>query len=67
MITLSAHLASSSSCRLTKARSRSQGLTVTAADAAIAGAALIHELTLTTDNVKDFPMRQLALYPLPVA
>ena len=42
-----------------------KGTTVTVADATIAAVALIHELTLLTDNVKDFPMRDLVLYPLP--
>jgi hypothetical protein len=26
----------------------------------------VNELTLLTDNVKDFPMKELSLYPLPV-
>jgi predicted nucleic acid-binding protein len=44
-----------------------KGTTVTIADATIAAVALVHELTLMTDNVKDFPMKELTLYPLPVA
>ena len=44
-----------------------KGTTVTIADATIAAVALAHELTLMTDNVKDFPMKELVLYPLPVA
>jgi len=44
-----------------------KGTTLTVADATIAAVALVHELTLMTDNVKDFPMKELALYPLPVA
>lgn len=44
-----------------------KGATVAVADATIAAVALIHELTLVTDNVKDFPMKDLPLYPLPVA
>lgn len=43
-----------------------KGTTVTVADATIAAVALVHELTLMTDNVKDFPMKDLTLYPLPV-
>jgi tRNA(fMet)-specific endonuclease VapC len=43
-----------------------KGTTVTVADATIAAVALVHELTLLTDNVKDFPMKELTLYPLPV-
>lgn len=43
-----------------------KGTTMTVADATIAAVALVHELTLMTDNVKDFPMKELSLYPLPV-
>jgi tRNA(fMet)-specific endonuclease VapC len=43
-----------------------KGMTVTVPDATIAAVALIHELTLMTDNIKDFPMKELSLYPLPV-
>jgi predicted nucleic acid-binding protein len=43
-----------------------KGTTLTVADATIAAVALVHELTLMTDNVKDFPMKDLTLYPLPV-
>ena len=46
---------------------RRKGTTITVADATVAAVALVHELTLMTDNVKNFPMRELALYPLPVA
>ena len=44
-----------------------KGITVTIADATIGAVALAHELTLMTDNIKDFPMKELVLYPLPVA
>lgn len=44
-----------------------KGLVVTIADATIAAVAIAHELTLLTDNVKDFPMKELTLYPLPIA
>jgi predicted nucleic acid-binding protein len=44
-----------------------KGATLTVADTTIAAVALAHELTLMTDNVKDFPMKELALYPLPDA
>jgi predicted nucleic acid-binding protein len=44
-----------------------KGMTITVADVTIAAVALVHELTLITDNVKDFPMKELTLYPLPVA
>lgn len=44
-----------------------KGTTITVADATIAAVALVHELTLMTDNIKDFPMKELTLYPLPSA
>ena len=44
-----------------------KGQTLTVADATIAAVAMVHELTLMTDNVKDFPMKELTLYRLPVA
>ena len=44
-----------------------KGTTLTVADATIAAVALVHELTLITDNVKDFPMKDLTIYPLPMA
>ena len=31
----------------------------------IAAVAIQHQLTLITDNTKDFPMAGLTLYPLP--
>lgn len=42
-----------------------KGVTLTIADATIAAVAIVHELTLLTDNVKDFPMKNIVLYPLP--
>jgi predicted nucleic acid-binding protein len=42
-----------------------KGIALTATDATIAAVAIVHELTLLTDNVKDFPMKELTLYPLP--
>lgn len=42
-----------------------KGQTLTLADATIAAVALIHDLTLMTDNVKDFPIKDLSLYPFP--
>jgi hypothetical protein len=42
-----------------------KGVALTIADTTIAAVALLHELTLMTDNSKDFPMKELALYPLP--
>lgn len=44
---------------------RRKGTTLTVADTTIAAVALVNELTLLTDNVKDFPMKELTLYPLP--
>jgi predicted nucleic acid-binding protein len=42
-----------------------QGRTLGVVDLIIAATALAHNLVLMTDNRKDFPMEQLALYPLP--
>jgi len=42
-----------------------KGTTLTSADTTIAAVAMINDLTLLTDNVKDFPMKELALHPLP--
>jgi predicted nucleic acid-binding protein len=42
-----------------------QGRTIPATDVLIAATALAHKLMLMTDNRKDFPMMELALYPLP--
>ena len=44
-----------------------KGLTLTLADTMIAAVAIVHDLGLMTDNTKDFPMKGLDLYPLPVA
>jgi predicted nucleic acid-binding protein len=43
-----------------------KGTTLTSADTTIAAVAMINDLTLLTDNVKDFPMKEVALYPLPM-
>jgi predicted nucleic acid-binding protein len=42
-----------------------RGITLSLADAIVAATAIHNGLTLLTDNVKDFPMRELLLYPLP--
>jgi len=42
-----------------------KGVTISLADAIIAAVAIHNQLTLITDNVKDFPMAELSLYPLP--
>jgi predicted nucleic acid-binding protein len=44
-----------------------KGVTLTVADATIASVAIVHELTLITDNAKDFPMKDVTLFPLPNA
>jgi predicted nucleic acid-binding protein len=42
-----------------------EGIVVSIANATIAAVAIAHDLSLLTDNVKDFPMNDLTLYPLP--
>ena len=42
-----------------------QGRTLGVVDLIIAATALAHHLVLMTDNRKDFPMTQLAIYHLP--
>jgi predicted nucleic acid-binding protein len=44
---------------------RKKGATLSVADTLIAAVAIEHQLSLITDNTKDFPMRELNLYPLP--
>ncbi|MBI3698206.1 MAG: type II toxin-antitoxin system VapC family toxin [Acidobacteria bacterium] len=39
-----------------------RGVTLSLADVTIAAVALSHQLTLITDNVKDYPMPELKLY-----
>ena len=46
---------------VTTAKRQDFGLT----DTPVAAAALHNELSLITDNVKDFPIADLAIYPLP--
>ena len=41
-----------------------KGITLNLSDVMIAATAIHHSLTLLTDNVKDFPMKELSLYPL---
>jgi predicted nucleic acid-binding protein len=41
-----------------------KGKTLTISDATIAAVALQHKVTLITANVRDFPMKELAIYPL---
>jgi len=42
-----------------------KGTTLNLGDVIIAAVAIHYELTLLTDNVKDFPMEDLLLHPLP--
>jgi predicted nucleic acid-binding protein len=42
-----------------------KGVTLSLSDAMIAATAIHNGLVLLTDNVKDFPMKELLLYPLP--
>ena len=42
-----------------------KGRTLNLGDVIIAAVALHNQLTLLTDNIKDFAMEDLALYPLP--
>lgn len=44
-----------------------RGVTLNLGDVIIAAVAIEEQATLLTDNVKDFPMRELSLYPLPRA
>jgi predicted nucleic acid-binding protein len=44
-----------------------KGVVLSVPDATIAAVAIVHELTLLTDNVKDFRMAELTLYNLPIA
>jgi predicted nucleic acid-binding protein len=41
-----------------------KGKTLTLSDATIAAVALHHQVTLITANVRDFPMKELTIYPL---
>jgi predicted nucleic acid-binding protein len=44
-----------------------KGKTLSVPDATIAAVAIHHQIPLITDNVKDFPMKQLQLHTLPPA
>lgn len=41
-----------------------KGTTLSLADCLIAAAAIAHGATLVTDNLKDFPMKELSLHPI---
>ena len=42
-----------------------RGVSLATTDATIAAVALHHQLTLITDNLRHYPMKELTLYPLP--
>jgi predicted nucleic acid-binding protein len=42
-----------------------KGATLNVGDVIIAGVAIHNGLALLTDNIRDFPMTELSLYPLP--
>ena len=42
-----------------------KGISLATTDVTIAAVAIHNQLTLITDNVKHFPMKELSLYPLP--
>jgi predicted nucleic acid-binding protein len=42
-----------------------KGITLATTDVIIAAVAVEHQLSLITDNTKDFPMKNLKLHPLP--
>ena len=44
-----------------------KGKTLNLGDVIIAAVAIYNDFTLLTDNVKDFPMKNLLLYTLPIA
>jgi predicted nucleic acid-binding protein len=46
-------------------RGARKGTTLNLGDVIIAAVAMHNEVTLLTDNTKDFPMSELSLYPLP--
>jgi tRNA(fMet)-specific endonuclease VapC len=48
-----------------RAKWRRRGKTLSLPDAMVAAVALAEDLTLATDNVKDFPMHELRLLTLP--
>ena len=41
-----------------------KGKTLTLSDATIAAVAFHHQVTLITANMRDFPMKELTIYPL---
>jgi predicted nucleic acid-binding protein len=61
--TLDSHLARSAG--LLKSEWAKKGRTLGVVNLIIAATAITHQLVLMTDNRKDFPMSELAHYPLP--
>ena len=53
--------------RLFKRDFAKRGTTLSVSDTLIASVAIEHQMFLITDNTKDFPMKELRLYPLPQA
>jgi predicted nucleic acid-binding protein len=47
-----------------KHRYARQGIALSVMDTTIAAVAVTNDLTLLTDNAKDFPMPEIKLYPL---
>ena len=43
-----------------------KGVTLAATDVTIAAVAIDHRLTLITDNLKHYPIKELNLYPVPM-
>ena len=42
-----------------------KGVTLATTDVTIAATAIYHQLTLISDNLKHYPMKELRIYPLP--
>jgi predicted nucleic acid-binding protein len=42
-----------------------KGVSLATTDVTIAAVAIHHQLTLLTDNLKHYPMKELTVYPLP--
>lgn len=42
-----------------------KGMSLATTDVTIAAVAIHHQLTLITDNLKHYPMKELTIYPLP--
>jgi predicted nucleic acid-binding protein len=48
-----------------QARHRKKGVTLATTDVTIAAVAIHNQLTLLTDNVRHYPMKELSVYSLP--